>query len=819
MSGLAPDKFCKGAYLLFNVKTLHVFIGIFLLLCFPVFLDSHASLYRDYRQDMRDLVQEVSAYVKGIDSNFIIIAQNGHELLTESGDASDKPVANYINALDGIGQEGLFYGYNEDNTATPTNDQNYLSGFLDLAENNGVEVLVTDYCRNRNFVDDSYYKNNIMGYISFAANHRELDSIPPYPKHPHNTNNFSITSLAAAKNFLYLINPGAYKSKEGFLKAIQNTDYDIIIADLFYDGSDELTSNDVSSLKVKANGAARLVIAYMSIGEAEDYRYYWQPDWKEHKPVWLEEENPDWPGNYKVHYWDKSWQNIIYGNNTSYMKKIINSGFDGVYLDIIDAFEYFENTGNSTNNREDGAVRLEVPVNGSLQNPAWSPDGNSILFTMFSSDGYNKEPADLLIIDLNSDAIRTIVSDGSANINLPGSTWNPITKQIVFSSSRDPHDEIYIIPENGGPGNEIRITSRENIVSYEPSLSPDGQWIVFESHAIDVEENGVITKYKMDGTGQYQHLTSPAKDCRQPNWSPAGDKIVFQKFSNDNWGIWVMDLDGTNQKKITMGAGDKTDASFSPDGQWIVYSSDESEIEFANLFIIPASGGDSIRITDYRGYDGAPSWSPDGKMVVFESYPGDPDGKSGTSLWIIDVSTPSLLPRATTCSASSLTYNSATLNGTINPNGADTTYYFEYGTTTGYGSNTATNVVDFAAGDIEVSDLIVGLNPNTTYHFRIIAVNRIGTSYGDENSLTTTTQISRSDGDISPLGNHDGIVNIADALLALRFALGLETPTQEDMRYGDVAPLSADGKPNPDGQITAGDALVILRNVLGIIEF
>ncbi len=81
----------------------------------------------------------------------------------------------------------------------------------------------------------------------------------------------------------------------------------------------------------------------MSIGEAEDYRYYWQDSWINNPPNWLEDENPDWEGNYKVRYWDKDWQSIIYGNDNSYLKKIINAGFDGVYLDIIDAFEYFEN--------------------------------------------------------------------------------------------------------------------------------------------------------------------------------------------------------------------------------------------------------------------------------------------------------------------------------------------------------------------------------------------------------------------------------------------------------------------------------------------
>jgi uncharacterized repeat protein (TIGR01451 family) len=75
------------------------------------------------------------------------------------------------------------------------------------------------------------------------------------------------------------------------------------------------------------------------------------------------------------------------------------------------------------------------------------------------------------------------------------------------------------------------------------------------------------------------------------------------------------------------------------------------------------------------------------------------------------------------------------------------------------------------------------------------------------------------DGDVAPLGNRDGTVNVGDALVALRFALGLETPTPEDMAHGDVAPLDANGQPSPDGEINVGDALVILRKALGIVNF
>lgn len=81
------------------------------------------------------------------------------------------------------------------------------------------------------------------------------------------------------------------------------------------------SASEVAQLKVKENGGQRLVISYMSIGEAEDYRYYWNNTWAVGDPSWIEDENPDWEGNYKVVYWDPAWQAIIFGNDDSYLKK------------------------------------------------------------------------------------------------------------------------------------------------------------------------------------------------------------------------------------------------------------------------------------------------------------------------------------------------------------------------------------------------------------------------------------------------------------------------------------------------------------------
>ena len=298
----------------------------------------------DYKQEMRNFVQNISTYAKNINPNFLIIPQNGVELVSTTGDNTGLSEMGYINAIDGIGQEDLFYGYNADDQATPTTVNDRICSFLDMAKNSGnVKIMVTDYCYTHSKMDSSYSENYSKGYISFAADHRELDNIPSYPTTIFDENADVITNLQNVKNFLYLISPSnEFSTKQAFVDAVKNTNYDCIIMDLFYRG-EEFTPNQMEQLKQKANGGKRLLICYMSIGEAEIYRYYWQSDWRVGNPSFIEKEDPNWPGNYYVRYWDADWQNIIFGNNSSYLKKIIDAGFDGVYLDIIDAFEEFEN--------------------------------------------------------------------------------------------------------------------------------------------------------------------------------------------------------------------------------------------------------------------------------------------------------------------------------------------------------------------------------------------------------------------------------------------------------------------------------------------
>ena len=102
----------------------------------------------------------------------------------------------------------------------------------------------------------------------------------------------------------------------------------------------------IAPLKVQPNGARRIVLAYLSVGEAERYRYYWKPEWDalETQPVWLGPENPNWPGDYQVQFAHPEWQSVIFGTPASYLDRIIAAGFDGVFLDRVDAYQDIEDT-------------------------------------------------------------------------------------------------------------------------------------------------------------------------------------------------------------------------------------------------------------------------------------------------------------------------------------------------------------------------------------------------------------------------------------------------------------------------------------------
>ena len=94
-------------------------------------------------------------------------------------------------------------------------------------------------------------------------------------------------------------------------------------------------------------------------------------------------------------------------------------------------------------------------------------------------------------------------------------------------------------------------------------------------------------------------------------------------------------------------------------------------------------------------------------------------------------------PVATTGNATAIAPTSATLNGTVNPEGQATTYYFEYGTTSSYGSQTAMTAAGAGSADLKVLGQVTSLASNTTYHYRLVATNASGTTLGSDVSFKT----------------------------------------------------------------------------------
>lgn len=136
---------------------------------------------------------------------------------------------------------------------------------------------------------------------------------------------------------LYCLQPRG--GRAAFLAMAAEVGRSHVVVDASCDGSEKgrWTSAEVRAFGEK--GAE--VLCYFSVGEAEEYRGYWRREWERKAPEFLLEENPDWEGNYRVRYWDAEWQGILLKE----LDRIVAAGFDGVYLDIVDGYEFFEGFG------------------------------------------------------------------------------------------------------------------------------------------------------------------------------------------------------------------------------------------------------------------------------------------------------------------------------------------------------------------------------------------------------------------------------------------------------------------------------------------
>jgi cysteinyl-tRNA synthetase len=154
--------------------------------------------------------------------------------------------------------------------------------------------------------------------------------------------------IAASAPDLGSVTSWAYQIQEleaeGAADALVSSDYDLLVIEPTRSivGSEDF---DTAGLVARLHGRGKLVLAYIDIGEAEDYRTYWQARWRAPSaegpgsPEFLLAVDPGgWSGNYPVAYWDQRWKNtVIYGDG-SLLDAALDDGFDGIYMDWIEAY-------------------------------------------------------------------------------------------------------------------------------------------------------------------------------------------------------------------------------------------------------------------------------------------------------------------------------------------------------------------------------------------------------------------------------------------------------------------------------------------------
>jgi Tol biopolymer transport system component len=273
----------------------------------------------------------------------------------------------------------------------------------------------------------------------------------------------------------------------------------------------------------------------------------------------------------------------------------------------------------------DGSEKKTVgPRKGAHTCAFFFPDGKRIIFsstTHLQGDCPEKRPVEghRYVWHLFPYDIYTANSDGSdlkKLVNNPDydaeAIVSPDGKRIVFTSKRDGDLDIYIMDSDGS--NIKRLTDR---FGYDggPWFSPDGKKIVWRAWYPETDEEKAFWKRCIDG-----------------------DYVV--SFPLD---LWVMDVDGSNKRRILRNGATNFAPSWHPDNKRIIFSSNmddwREDIKSYGynfeLYIINEDGTGLKRLTFNKAFDGFPMFSPDGRKLVFASN-RDPKRPRDTDIFIAD---------------------------------------------------------------------------------------------------------------------------------------------------------------------------------------
>ncbi len=278
------------------------------------------------------------------------------------------------------------------------------------------------------------------------------------------------------------------------------------------------------------------------------------------------------------------------------------------------------------------AASTPLTGNPAVQAPSSSTDqpGGQIVFTcqIYKVQASNQ----ICIINADGTGFRRLTTDDTKQHYYP--SLSPDGKSMVYAAFREAN--VYEIYEMDiATGNVIQLTDKFGILN-APEISPDGKFIVFKYTPANSEKNSI---WIMDRNGENVR-SIPGATGWDPTWSPNAESILFASDMDGTIQLYTIRTNGEELKKISNLHAIRGRSDWSSDGQFIAtYSGEPWKRE---VYIMNSDGSNTRVLSPAGGNSQGPSFSPDGQWVTFTSYFDRYGDDHGCEIYIMRVDTTDL---------------------------------------------------------------------------------------------------------------------------------------------------------------------------------
>ena len=271
--------------------------------------------------------------------------------------------------------------------------------------------------------------------------------------------------------------------------------------------------------------------------------------------------------------------------------------------------------------------------------PAWSPDGMTILFVRSRQRKVKLEPGDVFGSFSDGDvwAIDSVAHKETRLIeNAFNPDYSPDGKRIAFDASWAGPRRIWAVDSQGYNPQQLTSDSSEGISHVRPRWSPDGTKVVFQN----IERTKFDIRVFDLTNGKSNWVTNDAVQDLNPVWSSSGGFIYFSSYRGGGINIWrvAMSREGTPAsapQQLTIGAGQDVEIASSHNGKRLAFAILKQNADIWRLPVSPNTGqpvGQPQEVVTTTREDSRGAWSPDGSMIAFNS-----DRTGEMNIWLHDI--------------------------------------------------------------------------------------------------------------------------------------------------------------------------------------